>query len=73
MEEVTVTVTGCSGSGKTTIATIIRDTLKAQDIDVKLIIGRNEMIPCPTTLRQRLYYLMDEGLKVTVIEEDFKP
>jgi len=73
MEEVTVTVTGRSGSGKTTIATMIRNALKAQDVNVKLRLTRNEMVPCPTTLRQRLYYLIDQELTVTVIEEDPEP
>lgn len=69
-EEVTITVTGKSGSGKTTIATMIRNALAAQDIDVKLRLSKHEMVPCPTTLRQRLYYLISQKLTVKIVEED---
>lgn len=69
-EEITITVTGKSGSGKTTIATMIRNALAAQDIDVKLRLSKHEMIPCPTTQRQRLYYLISQGLAVKIVEVD---
>jgi len=69
---VTVAVSGPSGSGKTTIATLIRGLLRAQDVDVNIKLTNNEMIPCPTTQRQRLFYLQSQGLNVKIIEVDSK-
>lgn len=69
---VTVTVSGPCGSGKTTIATLIRNLLLAQNVDVKIKLTNNEMIPCPTTQRQRIFYLQSQGLNVKIIEVDSK-
>ncbi len=70
---VTVTVSGLHGTGKTTVATLIRNTLRAQNIDVRLRLTNNEMVPCPTTMRQRAHSLVDQGLTVEIIEVDVKP
>lgn len=72
-EEVTVTVSGLHGSGKTTIATMIRNALLAQNIDVKIQLTNHEMVPCPASLRQRAFSLIDHGLVVKVVEVDTKP
>lgn len=72
-QKVTVTVSGLHGTGKTTVATLIRNTLRAQNFDVRLRLTNNEMVPCPTTLRQRAHSLVDHGLTVEVIEVDEKP
>ncbi len=73
MEEVTVIVSGLHASGKTTIATMIQNALKAQNINVNIQLTNHEMMPCPAALRQRAFDLIDSGLVVNIIEVDKKP
>ncbi len=61
MTIVTITVSGISGSGKTTIATHINNYLKTIGFDVSLELTDKEMAPCPTLLHKRTASLIEHG------------
>jgi len=68
--KVIVTVSGISGSGKSTIATHVRNYLKILGFDVSLELTDKEMSPCPTDLRKRTALLIDMAkTKVEIVEE----
>ncbi len=69
MTKITVTVSGISGSGKSTVATHIRNYLKIIGFDVSLELGCKEMAPCPTVLRKRSAGLIDMGIEIDIIEK----
>lgn len=67
---ITVYVTGCSGTGKSTIATLIQKYLLTLGFEgVTVTLTDNEMPPHPTDLRKRQAALVDYGTKIHVVEK----
>lgn len=67
---VKITVSGASGNGKTTIATLIQKYLKTLGfIGVTVELANNEMPPCPTDLRKSTSALINYGTKINIIEK----
>jgi len=67
--QITVTVTGQAGVGKTTVAALIANYLRTVGFSrVQLELLDNEMPPCPTETRKRTMSIQDVGTEITVTE-----
>lgn len=66
----TVTVSGKSASGKSTVATSIQHYLQTVGFTgVTIKLTDNEMPPCPTELRKQTAALVDANTHISVIEQ----
>ncbi|VAW58916.1 hypothetical protein MNBD_GAMMA08-1549 [hydrothermal vent metagenome] len=68
---VKITVSGSHGTGKSTIISLLKNTLIAHGIDVDFDIPDGEdTIPCFGTVNRSLRALKDKGLTITVTEKN---
>lgn len=67
--DVTVTVSGRSGVGKSTVATLIQRYLKSVGFSASIRLTDNEMPRCPTDLRKSTASLLNNNTRVRVVEK----
>jgi len=73
MSKINITVSGQSGVGKTTVATLISHYLRTIGFDnVRLNLVDNEMPPCPTVLRQRTTAIQEHRTQIQITEAHTK-
>jgi len=67
--DITITVSGRSGVGKSTIATLIQRYLKSLDFSASIQLTDHEMPRCPEDLRKSTVSLLNNNTHVRVVEK----
>ncbi len=68
-DDVTVTVSGRSGVGKSTLATLIQRYLKTLGFSASIRLTDNEMPQCPADLRKSTIGLLNNKTHICVVEK----
>lgn len=71
MDEITITVGGRSGTGKTTIANLITKALKLNGINPEIVLGLNHEYEDDLNYHKNINALIEKGTKIKIQEKQY--